>query len=345
MYATSLSALRDEVAAHGFAVASSSSLGLDPALAATAPWAYATQLFGTRPRMVERQPIKAIAGGRSYAANHLFCPLHTDSQWFDGQPPHAQVMVCLRQAVRGGETLLVDAWALATSLARSSPALHARLFDEARQIPFVFGDVFGATLALRRGHLAFVHTPQRPGADDLAHELAAAVASAPLVRVAVPAGAVLVVDNHRMLHGREAFDDPAREFTRLLAWLPAPLGRDDALQARAELARNRLDATLRGPLAGARAAFGLARDEHSEHGEHGEHGDAGDAADSRLALVIDMLGGVPPGLLARRHDIPEPELYRLRDRAIAAARAALLPGAADDDNDVARRALAALRRR
>jgi hypothetical protein len=341
---TSLSALRDEVAARGFAVVSSSSVGLDPALAATSPWTYATQLFGTRPRMVERQPIKAIPGGRSYAANNLFCPLHTDSQWFDGQPPHAQVMVCLRQAARGGETLLVDAWALARSLERSSPALHARLFDEARQIPFVFGDVFGATLALRRGHLAFVHTPQRTDTDDLARQLADAIASAPLVRVAVPAGAVLVVDNHRMLHGREAFDDPTREFTRLLAWLPAPLGRDDALHARAEQARNRLDATLRGPLAGARAAFGLASHDADEaDGARGD--DAGDAADARLALVVDMLGGVPPGLLARRHGVAEPDLYRLRDRAIAAARAALLPDATDDHDDAARRALAALRRR
>jgi hypothetical protein len=38
---------------------------------------------------------------------------------------------------------------------------------------------------------------------------------------AVRTGETLVVDNHRMLHGREAFDDPTRDFTRLLAWMPA----------------------------------------------------------------------------------------------------------------------------
>ncbi|KYF94357.1 hypothetical protein BE20_00740 [Sorangium cellulosum] len=40
-------------------------------------------------------------------------------------------------------------------------------------------------------------------------------------------------------------------------------------------------------------------------------------------MVLEMLRGVPPGVLAARERIPEPELYRLRDAALAAAEAAL----------------------
>jgi hypothetical protein len=59
-----------------------------------------------------------------------------------------------------------------------------------------------------------------------------------------------------------------------------------------------------------------------------------------LAVVLEMLRGVPPGVLAARERIAEPELYRMRDAALAAAEAALAaPLPASDDE------LAALTRR
>ena len=51
---------------------------------------------------------------------------------------------------------------------------------------------------------------------------------------------------------------------------------------------------------------------------------------TRLAVVLEMLRGVPPGRIASRDGIPEPQLYRMRDAALAAATGALaaetLPG-------------------
>lgn len=52
-------------------------------------------------------------------------------------------------------------------------------------------------------------------------------------------------------------------------------------------------------------------------------------AQRRLDLVLDMLRGAAPGQLAARDGADEPALYRWRDRALAAALAALR----DDDDD------------
>jgi hypothetical protein len=57
-------------------------------------------------------------------------------------------------------------------------------------------------------------------------------------------------------------------------------------------------------------------------------------ASTRLAVVLEMLRGVPPGRIAARDGIPEPELYRMRDAALAAATGALaaeaLPGSDEE---------------
>jgi gamma-butyrobetaine dioxygenase len=318
-----------ELAARGFAVVPAGEVGLPADEAARAPWAYAERLLGQRPRMVERQPIRAVAGGRSFASTSVPCPLHTDSQQHGGGPPHAQVMVCLRQARRGGESLLLDTWALLGRLEHQAPSLFARLFDAPRRIPFVFGDVYGPTASLRAGDLVFTHSPVVPHGDSIAAELAAELAREPVVRLSVPEGGVMVVDNHRMLHGRAGFDDVERAFTRLLVWLPAPLGSNPALWQRAARFEERARHHLRGAAAG---RFGLG-------------GPRDDRAEARLALVLEMLRGAPPGVLSARYGVPEPELYRLRGRAMAAAAAALSDEAlAGDDDDLARRALAELRR-
>jgi gamma-butyrobetaine dioxygenase len=43
----------------------------------------------------------------------------------------------------------------------------------------------------------------------------------------------------------------------------------------------------------------------------------------RLRIVLEMLRGASPGVLSRRHGVPEPELYRWRDAALRAAEDAL----------------------
>ncbi len=320
--------LRAELASKGFAVLRLGDLARE---ASIAPWTFAERLFREVPRMVERQPIRPVAGGRSFASTDVFTPLHTDSQLHLGAPPGAQVMVCESAASEGGESHLLDAWALCESLERGDPRLFEALLRAPRRIPFVFGDVFGPTLALRGETLTFTHSPMAPGADPVATSLAPWIERAPRVTLKVERGDTLVVDNHRMLHGRAAFRDASRSFVRVLAWLSAPLGDHPRLRAlaAAELARRRSQhpGALR-----VRSRFGV---EPVAQGERAR----------RLRVVLEMLRGVPPGVLAGREGVPEAELYAWRDAAIAAAAEAVADFDAARDEAALRSALHAAKPR
>ena len=199
------------------------------------PWSYIAELVGQRPEMVEVQPIRPVEHGRSFASTRGFTPLHTDSQDYRGAAPRLQVMICRQAAARGGETILLDTRPLVAHLAKADPALHRALFTVTRTHRFYFGDLVGPTIATRRGHQVFTHAPQPP-IDPVGEALAAHLASAPLIGVPVATGQVLLVDNHRMLHGRTAFADGTRHFVRLLAWFTAtPTVEDHRLAVVCEL--------------------------------------------------------------------------------------------------------------
>ncbi|AUX30260.1 MULTISPECIES: TauD/TfdA family dioxygenase [Sorangium] len=307
--------LLDELAGRGFSVLRGDA-SLAPEEAARAPWSFAERLLGSRPRLVERQPIKAVPGGRSFAASSAAAPLHTDSQSFAGAPPAVQIMACVRPAERGGACLLLDGWALLAAIERADPELFRALFTVHRRIPFVFGDVFGPTVSLRDGALALTHAPVAPPGDAIAARLARFVEASrrEVIELALGPGDVLVVDNRRMLHGRRAFEGGARELVRLLVWLDAPLPSPPAYRALAAQVAEAASRRLAGAPESTRRRLGLGAP-------------APPAARRRLGVVLEMLRGVPPGVLAARERIPEPELYRLRDAALAAAEAALAAGA------------------
>lgn len=308
---------RAEIGARGFAVIRE--VDLSPAAAARAPWSFAERLLGARPRMVERQPIKAVAGGRSFASSAGAVPVHTDSQIFAGEAADVQVMVCVRGADRGGEHVLVDGWALLDLVRDRDPDLYRTMFETPRRIPFVFGDVFGPTVALRGGALTLTHSPMAGRSDAIAARLAPFIEAAARFEFATAAGDVLVVDNHRMLHGRRAFEGDAREYVRLLVWSGRASPGPREHHAYASRVAESAAARLAGAPEMARRRLGLTAPSEGE---------------PRLAIVLEMLRGVPPGVLAAREGIPEPELYRMRDVALAAAERALaastLPGGDDE---------------
>jgi hypothetical protein len=309
--------LRDELARRGFARVTMGEVAREAALA---PWAFTERLLGVAPALVERQPIRPVVGGRSFASTRVFTPLHTDSQRYEGCSPAVQIMVCARAAERGGESVLVDGWAALDRIAARDPALLRALFETPRRIPFVFGDVYGPTVGLRGGMLTLHHSPMDTRDDPLAGALQAHLDRAPRVELAVKTGEVMVIDNLRVLHGRNAFDDGAREFVRLLVWTRAPLGRHPKYESMAAEAARALDAKLIGAPPEVRARFGLTA---------GPDDDA--AVERRLRVVIEMLGGAPPGMLAAREGVPEPELYAWREQAIRGARRALTDGGAAED--------------
>jgi hypothetical protein len=229
--------------------------------------------------MVERQPIRPIDGGRSFASSRIDTPLHTDSQAFMGASAAVQVLVCVKQAPRGGESLLVDGARLLARLEHDDPALVSALFEVERTQRFYFGDVRGPTVALRGGHLTWTVAPGQLGAsDDVGRALLRELAREPRVEHVLQPGEALVASNHRMLHGRGPFEGE-RELVRLLVWLEQPLAADPRHVARAQ----ELSPPPREP------------------------------AISRVRAVLAILRGVPPAKVASDAGVDEATLYAWRE--------------------------------
>jgi hypothetical protein len=119
------------------------------------------------------------------------------------------------------------------------PALFARLF-EGRAAPVRPATCSVHDLA-RGGSLVFTHTAFPERDDAVAARLQPFVESAATIEVRAEAGDLLVIHNHRMLHGRRGFDDAERAFVRLLLWRREPYPAPAAWVERARgVARGRL---------------------------------------------------------------------------------------------------------
>lgn len=266
---------------------------LPPEEAMHSPWVFAEKLLGEAPRMVERQPIKAVPHGRSFASSAGPTPFHTDSQWYAGGPPDLQVMVCITPAEEGGEHLFLDGTKLLDTIRLTSPDFYRQVFEVERRCSFVFGDVIGPIAAMHAGRFAITHAPFVDPSDALGLHFMSwvdSVSTHSQLRFATRKGEVLVADNRRMLHGREAFRGD-REYVRLLVWTKSDRS---APSVHRTMAAGHAKPVKTPPL-----------DER------------------RLLIVLAMLRGVPPGVLSAREGIAEPMLYRMRDEALSAASKAL----------------------
>lgn len=244
--------------------------------AAASPFAFATRLLGVEPLLVERQPIRPVERGRSFASTRVSTPLHTDSQMFLGVPATIQVLVCVKPASNGGESVLVDGAQLLARLEGEDAAFASALFEVERTQRFYFGEVSGPTVARRGGHLVWTCAPN--AVDRLGTALAQAMAGERPIVHRLRAGEALVASNHRMLHGRRPFEGD-RELVRLLVWLERPLAAETRHVARArDLAPALSDATL-----------------------------------SRLRAVMAILRGVPPAKVATDARVDEATLYAWRE--------------------------------
>jgi gamma-butyrobetaine dioxygenase len=284
------------------------------------PWSCAERLFGERAVLLERQPIRAVAGGRSFSSGRMAAPFHTDSQMLLGAPPHVQVMACHAAAQQGGQSLYLDTWALLARLEREDAELLGALFTAARHFPFVFGDVFGPTVSLRGGSLVFSHTARPSPEDGVAARLQRWLDAEPAVEIAAAAGDLVLIHNHRVLHGRHAFGDESRSFTRLLLWRARAWPAPPRWLARAERAAAALRDRLRQAPPSVREAYGVTNEAGDEGRGH------------RLGVVLELLRGVPPGVLSAREGVPEPEIYRWRDAVLRGAAESLGEEATSNDS-------------
>src|SRR5690349_388045 len=99
--------MRERIATNGWALLSDVGSFEE---AAADPRAFAARILGEEPWLIERQPIRPITGGRSFASSMMTTPFHTDSQMALGVPPLFQLMLCVRPAASGGESVFLDTW-------------------------------------------------------------------------------------------------------------------------------------------------------------------------------------------------------------------------------------------
>ena len=186
-------------------------------------------------------------------------------------------------------------------------------------------------MSLRSGSLVFTHSAFPEEGDGVASALRPFLESAAVIEVKAEAGDVLVAHNHRWLHGRRAFDGTERAFTRLLVWRRAPFPSPEAWRGLARDAAARWKESLPSASALVHERLGLADEPDSQ-------------AQRRLRVMLDLVRGVPAGVLSAREGIPEPELYRWRSRALSAALVALAEESDAPEDHELRTALAGLLR-
>ena len=174
--------------------------------------------------------------------------VHTDNPYRDPAPT-LQLLHCLRNEVDGGATLLVDGFHCATLLAERIP--HAFALLTRHRVPFRFESadtVLEARAALiemdDRGRLRTVRYNNRSvEAFDAPSEALPGFYRAyraftrllfdraHAVRFRLAPGDLLLLDNRRVLHGREAFDGAGER------WLQGCYAEADALGSRLAVLR------------------------------------------------------------------------------------------------------------
>ena len=198
------------------------------------------------------------------AANLAFTDLglapHTDNPYRE-PPPTLQLLHCLHAAASGGQTILVDGFAVANELRRENPAafeilattpVHFAWGDADISLeawaPVIERDLRGEVVGLRVNDRSLTGDDRRAWRD--AYRALTARLGDPSVqyRFTLEPGDVLLFDNRRVLHGRTAYAGGARWLQGCYADMDALLGRLRVLerteaQARADAAL----AVLEGP--------------------------------------------------------------------------------------------------
>ncbi|MBL0419453.1 TauD/TfdA family dioxygenase [Ramlibacter sp. AW1] len=184
---------------------------------------FCERLFGQRPIRFQRMLIEPDLAGnqRSLPKTKVAGDLHNDCA-HPGMPPHVQVMICERQARTGGASFVLDLWPVLERIEREDPSLFGGLFRVPRAMPSGHMTRYGTTWSYSRGDLVCLH-PSRVRTGRVGKGFQHFVDAAAPVAFRCAPGDFYVNNNHRCLHGREAFDDPSRRFVRLLYWFGKPM--------------------------------------------------------------------------------------------------------------------------
>ena len=230
---------------HGAAIVTGVAPGADAART------LAGEVFGARVRAVPEAAKVTDGGERDRKPDGLDHRVrsraHTDGFAYGDLCPDHFLLACDRSSVVGGESLLLDGYAILERLAASpttawlADALPVTIIDQTEPgmrpslSPIVQTTPSGRRL-LRRTSDQY----PAPGSDDperdaemirlwkLAIDIASDAVTA-AERPKLAPGEAIVVDNYRMFHGREAYDDLNRLMWRVWIWTDEASGVPDGM--------------------------------------------------------------------------------------------------------------------
>jgi alpha-ketoglutarate-dependent taurine dioxygenase len=169
-------------------------------------------------------------------------PAHTDGFAYGDRYPDYFLLSCAHASPVGGESFLVDGEAVVDGLAarRGGRDLVTRLQtvpvdqtepDMQRSVSPIIGRTRAGRLMLRRFPFQRAADdsaePERDAAMIDAWKDAVAAAAEEAPRFKLRAGDIAVIDNYRMMHGREGYADLDRQMWRVWIWTTAAWGVPD----------------------------------------------------------------------------------------------------------------------
>lgn len=172
---------------------------------------------------------------------------HTDGYAYGDHYPDYFLLACERHCPSGGRSILLDGYAILDALAADPETAWAS--EGLRTVPIdqteegkrqSVSTVVQRAPSGRRMVRRSIDQRPAPGSDDPARDAAmielwwqaidaAADLLEPEQRPRVEAGEALVIDNYRMLHGREPYVDPRRTMWRLWVWTTDGVGVPEGL--------------------------------------------------------------------------------------------------------------------
>ena len=198
------------------------------------------------------EPARVFNGGeedRKLADSDHRDPLqvHTDGFAYGDLYPDCLLLVCVHSSAQGGESFLVDGYAVLEHLqanqttrwvAQSLSEVAVDQTEEGMQSalsPIVQKTATGRTMVRRiideygKGPYPAPESsnPERDAEMIEIWNQAIANAEAQAPRFRLEPGQALLVDNYRLFHGREGYTDPTRMMWRVWAWSDQALGVPD----------------------------------------------------------------------------------------------------------------------
>lgn len=203
----------------------------------------ARQIFAERTLAVP-EAARVFEGGeydsaRDRVTNQIATPAHTDGFAYGDLYPDYMMLSCIRECATGGESVLIDGYEVHQQLLNdqmlnwAGQALATTVIDQTEQhmqtalSPIVMDNGRGRKMVRKTLEQKPAPTSVDPERDRQMiniwlDTIDAAFEQAP--RFKLHPGQTLVVDNYRLLHGRDAYEDLQRMLWRVWVWTDSALG-------------------------------------------------------------------------------------------------------------------------